>query len=63
MTTYSEIADRSMGNERERRGGETAVPWLRILVVLAAMVLGITLVMASGQVPPEPSEAFTTLTD
>lgn len=63
MTTYLEVADRSMGNEREARGGYAAVPWLRIVVALAAMLLSITLLVASGHVPPEPSEDFTTVAD
>ena len=63
MTTYSEVADRSMGDEREAHGGDASVPWLRIVVALAAMLLSLTLLVASGHVPPEPSEDFTMVAD
>lgn len=63
MTTYSQTAERSVGNEMTARGGDAPVPWLRIAVALAATLLAVTLLVASGRVPPEPSEDFSTIAD
>ena len=63
MATYSEIADRNMEIAREMHGGEAASVWPKAFLVLAVGLLAITLLVASGQVPPEPSQDFAALVE